>query len=89
MHALEIGFQLEVSKPRNLFNLLYGDEPKLLIAGGIGATPIVPMARRLKAIGASFTVVYLVKSKMYAALDSYFRKLNLGENYILQVNYLY
>src|SRR5262249_4470966 len=54
-----------------------------LVAGGIGVTPIVAMARQLHASDADFRVVYLVRSKEHAAMDQHFRPMDLGERYCL------
>jgi p-toluenesulfonate methyl-monooxygenase reductase component TsaB len=42
---LKIGQKLQVSTPRNLFEMRPADEKVLLIAGGIGITPIFAMAQ--------------------------------------------
>ena len=83
MHALAEGAEIEIVGPRNHFPLQIGDGPVTLIAGGIGVTPIFAMARHLSAMGADFKVHYLVRSQEFAALDSRFRLLNLGERYHL------
>jgi ferredoxin-NADP reductase len=52
-----IGRELVVTQIRNHFPLETADE-YLLIAGGIGITPLVPMARALAARGAEWAAVY-------------------------------
>jgi ferredoxin-NADP reductase len=52
-----VGRELVVAEVRNHFRLDTADE-YLLIAGGIGITPLVPMARALAARGAEWTSVY-------------------------------
>lgn len=52
-----IGRQLVVTEVRNHFPLETANE-YLLIAGGIGITPLVPMARALAARGAEWAAVY-------------------------------
>ena len=58
-----VGDMVEVSAPRNAFEL----DPKapsfLLIAGGIGITPIMSMVRSLQASGRPFKLVYLTRSR--------------------------
>lgn len=83
MHALEEGAIVEIGGPRNHFKLQPGDRYVTLIAGGIGATPLVAMARELLNAGRDFQVVYLVRSKEYAAMDAKFRALGLDEWYRL------
>lgn len=59
MHALRVGDRLRASLPGNHFVLLPGAPSYMLIAGGIGVTPIVGMARALRALRARFKFFYL------------------------------
>lgn len=63
------GDRLEISEPRNLFPL-QSAEHYILIAGGIGVTPIYAMAKQLAAQGASFEFHYLCRSREKAAFRS-------------------
>ncbi len=83
MHALEEGTQVAIGGPRNHFRLESHDRHVTLIAGGIGATPLVAMARELLNRGQDFRVYYLVRSRNYAAMDQQFRALGLDEWYHL------
>ncbi|MGE5093818.1 MAG: PDR/VanB family oxidoreductase, partial [Betaproteobacteria bacterium] len=56
------GTQLEVSHPFNYFPLAEEASSHLLIAGGIGITPILAMARELAARGADFRLEYCTRS---------------------------
>ena len=47
MHQLQVGDQVKATEPKNSFELHEGDAPALLIAGGIGVTPIISFATRL------------------------------------------
>lgn len=59
MHeAVAEGDVLEVSPPLNDFRLVEGAERSILIAGGIGITPILAMLRMLVASGADTEVHY-------------------------------
>jgi vanillate O-demethylase ferredoxin subunit len=49
------GDQLQISEPRNHFPLVHAPRT-VLLAGGIGITPLLCMAQRLAAIGADFTL---------------------------------
>lgn len=64
---LRIGMKLEISEPRNNFQLHEDAVHSVLVAGGIGITPILCMARRLKALGKSFELLYLARSRKHAA----------------------
>ncbi len=63
---LRVGMHLEISAPSNNFPLQENAKHTLLIAGGIGVTPIIAMAHRLKALKASFEIIYAAKSKRSA-----------------------
>lgn len=68
MHEeVEVGDVLQASGPRNHFPLAHAAEKTLLIAGGIGITPILCMAERLANIGAEFSLHYCVRSAGQAA----------------------
>jgi len=67
MHALEEGAELEVGEPKNHFPLAPDAGHSLLVAGGIGITPLLCMAERLAHLGASFEVHYCTRSPDRAA----------------------
>ncbi|MGY2261956.1 PDR/VanB family oxidoreductase [Pseudomonas sp. SDO55104_S430] len=58
VHSLKEGDQLLADAPRNHFPLSENTEHALLIAGGIGITPMLGMARALQAAGKPFTLHY-------------------------------
>jgi tetrachlorobenzoquinone reductase len=64
---LKIGSVLQVSEPRNHFALHEEARHTVLIAGGIGVTPIACMVQRLRALGASFEIHYSVRRREEAA----------------------
>jgi vanillate monooxygenase ferredoxin subunit len=64
------GGMLAISGPRNHFALADDAEEHLLLAGGIGITPLLCMARHLKATGARFRLVYFARSAELAAFHS-------------------
>src|SRR5205085_7988908 len=57
------GHMLEISEPRNHFQLAHGARRSILLAGGIGITPILCMAERLANIGADFELHYSTRSR--------------------------
>lgn len=59
-----IGTRLLVDLPANHFALHGDDRPALLIAGGIGITPIKSMAQALEARGAGFRLHYAGRSRV-------------------------
>jgi len=57
MHdAVHEGAVLDISPPRNHFPLDEGATRSVLLAGGIGVTPLLSMAQRLAALGADFVL---------------------------------
>lgn len=58
MHALGVGDEVVATSPSNDFELEAGAAPVLLLAGGIGVTPLISMATALLAQGRSFAFHY-------------------------------
>jgi len=83
MHQLAIGDRLEIGGARNHFRLKGHRQHITLIAGGIGATPLLAMARQLVAEGADFRIYYLVRSQDHAAFHDQFCQLGLSGQYHL------
>jgi len=68
MHeVVKEGDLLVISKPRNHFPLANAHGHSLLLAGGIGITPLLCMAERLAHIGRAFTLHYFARSAERAA----------------------
>ena len=61
--ALQPGVTVEVSEPQSHFELQYGRPQYLLVAGGIGITPIVGMAQALKRHGRPFRLLYAGRTR--------------------------
>jgi vanillate O-demethylase ferredoxin subunit len=64
---LEVGDEITISEPRNLFPLNVKSDRVLLFAGGIGITPIMSMAIELDSLGIDFELHYCTKSKSETA----------------------
>lgn len=64
---LRVGTELTISTPRNNFALHEEAAHSVLVAGGIGVTPILCMARRLKALGRSFELLCFARSRQHMA----------------------
>lgn len=67
VHALQAGERLQISPPRNTFALVESAPAFLLVAGGIGVTPMIAMATRLAALRRSFTIHYCARRREDAA----------------------
>ncbi|MGO4892707.1 PDR/VanB family oxidoreductase [Flavobacterium sp. W21_SRS_FM6] len=59
---LTIGDSLQISEPKNLFPLDSSARRTILIAAGVGITPILSMAEHLLQTGADFTLHYCTKT---------------------------
>ncbi len=68
IERIEAGQTLKVSEPGNHFALEPSARRTVLIAGGIGITPILCMAERLAHAGAPFELHYAARSRERAAL---------------------
>ena len=68
MHEqVQEGTLLQISPPKNHFALAHEAPRHLLLAGGIGVTPILCMAERLAATGAAFEMHYAARSRARTA----------------------
>lgn len=63
MHALASGDRLRVSAPKNGFALDVSKAPALLVAGGIGITPLVSMAAALTAQGRDWRMIHAARHR--------------------------
>jgi vanillate O-demethylase ferredoxin subunit len=61
--AVKEGDELKISEPKNHFALAHEAQRSLLLAGGIGVTPILCMAERLAVTGADFEMHYATRSR--------------------------
>ncbi|MCC0075128.1 MAG: cytochrome P450 [Rhodobacter sp.] len=66
--ALQVGQELRFRGPKNHFRLEEDADDYILIAGGIGITPILAMADRLKALGKPYRIHYAGQSRRTMAL---------------------
>lgn len=79
------GHSLAIGKPRNNFRLAAQARHHLLLAGGIGITPLLSMARHLLAENASFELQYFSRSIQHTA----FRDLLAGPEFKNKVAFHY
>ena len=69
MHErLRVGDRLAVSAPRNNFRLAETPHPSVLIAGGIGITPLYSMIARLEQLGRDWKLHYAARTAASAPL---------------------
>lgn len=67
LHELQVGDELRISEPRNLMAVDPSAEHHVLLAAGIGITPMLSMARWLDVYGHSFELHYFARSSEEAA----------------------
>lgn len=67
MHALAAGDRVRAQGPQNDFALDSSDAPALLLAGGIGVTPLISMATALARAGRDWRMFYAARSAEAAA----------------------
>jgi vanillate O-demethylase ferredoxin subunit len=74
MHdRVQVGDVIAISAPKNHFALAHEAQSHLLLAGGIGITPILCMAERLAQTGADFTLHYCTRSTARTAFAARIR----------------
>ena len=61
------GDLITISRPRNNFPIIEDAKYHLLVAGGIGVTPMMAMIEQLKTMNADFTMHYCTKSEEQTA----------------------
>ena len=66
-HRFHLGERVRIGLPRNLFPLTANAAHSVLLAGGIGVTPLLAMACHLHATGQPFDLHYCVRDRDHAA----------------------
>jgi tetrachlorobenzoquinone reductase len=84
---LRVGDIITISHPRNNF-ALHEDAPhSVLIAGGIGITPLLSMIRRLEVLGRSWELYYAARTRFSAAFLEELNTLRPNVHLNLHVNF--
>ncbi|WP_342710690.1 PDR/VanB family oxidoreductase [Bradyrhizobium sp. B124] len=65
--SVKVGDIMTISGPRNNFVLHEEAEHSVLVAGGIGITPLLSMIRRLEALGRRWELFYAARTRAAAA----------------------
>src|SRR4030095_6098612 len=83
MHeAVNEGDVIQISAPKNHFQLAHDARRSLLIAGGIGVTPILCMAERLAIAGGEFEMHYSARSRDRMAFQDRIRRSAFSERVV-------
>ncbi|MGY2337671.1 PDR/VanB family oxidoreductase [Pseudomonas sp. SDO5532_S415] len=68
--TIKVGDRVRVSVPRNNFELHSGSTKVMLLAGGIGVTPMKSMAHQLEAQNIAYEMYYCAKGPEFAAFQA-------------------
>jgi ferredoxin-NADP reductase len=71
LHTVSVGDHLKISEPRNLLSLADDADKHVLVAGGIGVTPLLSMAYELHRRGAEFELHYFARARDEAAFADF------------------
>lgn len=85
MHQLAAGDRLEVTQPLQNFPMRVGAPRYVLLAGGIGITALVGMARVLRSLRADYALVYVGRSRDRMAYLDELRELH-GDRLVIRVD---
>jgi vanillate O-demethylase ferredoxin subunit len=86
MHEIEEGEEIVISEPRNHFSLTPRAQHSLLIAGGIGVTPLLCMAEQLADEGASFELHYCARTDRKIAFKDRLKMAHLADHTFLHLD---
>lgn len=80
------GMLISVGEPRNHFPLTDADDRFILVAGGIGVTPILAMARELLRLERSFELHYCIRSRSTGAFLDVFESAEFKDFVTLHID---
>lgn len=85
VHAkLHVGSRLRMGLPRNDFALAADGHHQVLLAGGIGITPLLSMAHALRAKGSNFILHHWVRTRSAALFTEELQ--TFGDQFVLHVD---
>ncbi|TVT45973.1 oxidoreductase [Amycolatopsis rhizosphaerae] len=67
LHTVKVGDTLEIGEPRNLLRIADGTVRHVLVAGGVGVTPLLSLAYELHRRGDDFELHYFARNREQAA----------------------
>jgi tetrachlorobenzoquinone reductase len=85
--TLRVGDIVTISHPKNNFALQENASHSVLIAGGIGITPLFSMIRRLETLGGSWKLYYAARTRFTAAFLDELNALRPNVHLDLHVNF--
>lgn len=84
--VLRVGDVLRIGAPKNNFALEESAPHSLLIAGGIGITPLLAMAHRLNALGRAWTLLYANRNRARAGFIDVLEALHVNGSGTIQLH---
>jgi ferredoxin-NADP reductase len=72
--SLKPGDVLSITEPQNRFEIDEGGDHNILIAGGIGITPLLSMAERFDELGIDFKLIYCTRSREETPFADYIER---------------
>ena len=84
---LRVGDPIKISGPRNNFPLTEDAPQSILIAGGIGITPILGMVRQLDALGRPWVLHYCTRTRAGAAFIDELEALAANGRGVIRFNF--
>jgi vanillate O-demethylase ferredoxin subunit len=85
--TVRVGDIITISYPKNNFALQEQAGHSVLIAGGIGITPLLSMVRRLEALGRSWELFYAARTRLTAAFLDELNTLRSNVHLSLHINF--
>lgn len=85
--TLQAGTRIRISAPRNNFPLREDAPHTVLIAGGIGITPMLSMIHRLEALGRSWELYYSARTRELCAFQEELRAFESAAPGRVHINY--
>jgi ferredoxin-NADP reductase len=86
LHTVGVGDKLDIGTPRNLLAVDAAVDRHVLVAGGIGITPLLSLAYELQRRGADFEMHYFVRTRDEAAfLDLLQDRARFGDHVTVHV----
>ena len=83
MHdEVEVGTQLEIGNPFNLFPVHWPARKHLFVAGGVGITPFMAFIRDMNMMKADFELHYAIRSTKHGAFAEELKRDNPGKVFI-------
>src|SRR6476619_6083192 len=85
--SVRVGDMVTISHPRNNFALHEDASHSVLIAGGIGITPLLSMIRQLETLGRTWELYYAARTRFTAAFLDELNTLRPNVHLNLHVNF--